>query len=207
MKKYLRFGEIPENEQSTNFIKMTFDENEKFTWALQTLGADTAFSKYVPENAKEPGVSVFEMGKDGMPVLHNMRQALSLASRIGNKIYELSGDQAGRGNDGEPLIKNICVIKSRRIATEKLANHIISFLVKNFMDVIPPKEEKEGDYEIYKFYKEYQININTGEKKECICGIIEEGFTKIPGHTYFCFCGWEFHFPIAGFDTSIGASK
>ena len=36
MKKYLRFGEIPKNERSINFLKMNFSQKEDFTLYKET---------------------------------------------------------------------------------------------------------------------------------------------------------------------------
>lgn len=201
-KKYLRFGEISQNERSINFLKLSFSENESFTYNLENYGIDKAI-QYVPKTALELGVSVFEMGENGLPVLHNMREVFSLAGRIGRKVFEVSGDEVGRGNDGEPLIVNINILKTRRIKEEKLVNHIISFLCSNFMHVIPPVTEYEGDYMIYEHYLRNQINIKTKEIKSILIGV-DNGFVKIPGHEYFTFAGWEFHFPMNGFDSSTG---
>ena len=152
------------------------------------------------KKAFEPGVSVFEMGQDGLPILRNMNQAASLACRIGYKIYQVTGNEVGTGHDGEPLIRNIRVEKSRRINDESLIHHILTFLSEHFMLVIPPDADykHEGEYKILQFYNEYQVNLSTGEIKERFFGP-DDGFVKIPGHTKFSFYGWEFHFPVDGF--------
>ena len=202
MKKYLRFGEIPKNERSINFLKMNFSQKDDFTWYKETHGIDEAM-QHVPEKALENGVSVFEMGKDGMPILHNMRECNSLACRIGYKIYQVTGDEVGHGNDGEPLIRSVVVEKSRRIKDSALIRHILSFMAQKFMLVIPPKEnyEPSEEYKIYHNFKEFQVNFDTNEVKERVFSP-DDGFTPILGHTYFGFCGWEFHFPVAGFDSN-----
>lgn len=201
MKKYLRFGEIPKNERSINFLKMNFSQKDDFSWYKEMFGMNEAM-KHVPEKALENGVSVFEMGKDGLPVLHNMRECNSLACRIGYKIYEVTGDEVGEGNDGEPLIKNIVVSKSRRIKNEVLIRHILTFLAGHFMLVVPPASDykHEGEYRIFKSYNDFQVNLSTGEVKKRISST-NPGFVAVPGHLHFGFCGWEFHFPIDGFDS------
>lgn len=213
MKKYLRFGEIPKNEKSINFLRMRIYQRENFSWDLEAFGSDVAYSK-LPEKVFEEGVSVFELNEDGLPKLDNMSMVIALALRIGDSIYEVTGDEVGRGNDDEPLIRNIQIIKKRRIKNAKLRRYILEFLCSKFMEVIPEKvnyEEidcEESDFDIHKFYIEYMINLKTGEKKECIAGLREEdGFIKIPQHKYFYYCGFEFHFPIDGFDISDRIKK
>ena len=202
--KYIRFGEIPKNEQSINFLKMTIDESESFSWALDALGADAAYSEYVPEKVLENGTSVFKIGKNGMPILENLRQANSLALRIGKPAYIVSGDEVGTGNDGEPLVQNIKIEKGKKFTEDELKEYILSFLSRNFILVIPPKKQiLENQCKIYEFYEEKQVNLKTGEIKDCLCGMAEPGFRKIPGHTYFMFCGWEFHFPANNFDANL----
>lgn len=204
MKKYIRFGGIPKNGKSINFIKMSFQEKASFSWALENLGEDAAYSEYVTEKALENGTSVFKIGKDGMPVLENLRQVNSLALRIGKPAYIVSGEEVGTGNDGEPLVQNIKVGKERRFTEDELKEYILSFLSCNFMLVIPPKKQiLENQYKIYEFYEEKQVNLKTGEIKDCLCGMAEPGFRKIPGHTYFVFCGWEFRCPVDGFDADL----
>lgn len=49
MKKYIRFGEIPPNERSVNFIKMTLDQVDAFSWAIGAMSAEEAYAEYVPK--------------------------------------------------------------------------------------------------------------------------------------------------------------
>lgn len=60
MKRYLRFGEIPENGKSVNFLKVTNDQNEDFSYLLRCGEVEAAFDM-VPEAAFEPGVSAFDL--------------------------------------------------------------------------------------------------------------------------------------------------
>lgn len=204
MKKYLRFGKIPRNEKSVDFLKMSFQQQEGFGWALENLGPDVAYSEYVPEKALENGVSVFDIDKKGLPILKNLRQANSLALRIGCASFIVSGNEAGTGCDGEPLITNSKIEKERKFTEEELKEYILSYLSHNFMLVVPPKKQiVENQYKIYEFYEEKQVNLKTGEIKDCLCGMVDLGFRKIPGHTYYVFCGWEFHFPADGFNAGL----
>ena len=188
MKKYLRFGEIPENGKSINFMRMRNYQREDFSWDLRAVGADAAYAK-LPEKVFEEGVSVFELNENGLPKLDNMILVIALASRIGDSIYEVTGDEVGRGNDDEPLIRNIQIIKKRRIKNAKLRRYILEFLCTKFMEVIPDKVNydkidcEENDVDIYKFYVTYMINLETGEKKEYIIGAqAEDGLIKMPEH-------------------------
>ena len=201
MKKYLRFGEIPKNEKSVNFLKLSVAEREDFSWTLENCGIDAAI-KNVSACAFENGVSVFEMGADGLPVIHGMKEAYSLAGRIGEKIYQLSGDEIGRGNDGEPIIKNIKIEKTRRIATEKLEKHILEFLATHFLLTIPTENagKKSDNYDIRKYGCENQINFSTGEVKFVGGSSANPGFVKMPYHEYYYFRGFQFYFPVPGFD-------
>lgn len=200
MGKYLRFGEIPKNEKSINFLKLTLQERKDFSWMLENCGIERTL-KEIPQSAFEEGVSVFEKGKDGLPVIHNMKVACSLAGRIGYKIYEVSGDEVGRGNDGEPLIRNVIVEKKRKIRNEELAEHVFKFLATNFMIAIPPSSEIDiSDYDISYFGYEKQVNFKTGEIKDTGGFEPDPGFIKAPYHSYVKFRGWEFHIPANGME-------
>lgn len=204
MKKYFRFGEIPNGERSIDFLKLSFEQREDFGWAMENLGTDAAYSEYVPEKALENGISVFDIARNGFPTLKNLRQANSLALRIGCAAFIVFGNESGTGCDGEPLIKDAKIEKERKFTEDELKKRILSYLSRNFMLVVPPKKQiPENQYKIYKFYEEKQVNLKTGEIKDCLCGMVDPGFQKIPGHTYFVFCGWEFHFPANNFNANL----
>lgn len=38
MNKYIRFGQIPKNGRSVNFMKMTFEQSEDFNYYLENFG-------------------------------------------------------------------------------------------------------------------------------------------------------------------------
>ena len=54
MKKYLRFGEIPKDEKSINFLKMSNQQKDDFSWAMNTFGIDEALNE-VPEKSFRAG--------------------------------------------------------------------------------------------------------------------------------------------------------
>ena len=208
MERYLRFGEIPPGNRSINFLKMKLSECKDFSWRLENYGADETFGKYVPENVLEEGISVFRMSDDGMPILDNMQITMSLASRIEKPIYELTGEEVGIGNDGEPLISNITEIERVYINQDVLANYIISVLARNFMKVTPPQEDDERNIDcIFEFYHEYQVNIKTGEMSKYFGILNGDGWIKIPGHLNFSYNGWTFEFPVPDFSIETGYRK
>lgn len=82
MEQYLRLKELPENEQSYNFIEKTL----------------------------ENGVSVFDI-VDDKPVLFNLQLITSFESRKYDQAYIVTGDRIGTGFDGEPLLKHVKIVR------------------------------------------------------------------------------------------------
>lgn len=103
----LRFVEIA--DRSINYLRLSFDENESFTYDLENFGYEEAVSN-LPENCFESGMSVFEMTNDRLPRLSNLMLISSLLARINAPVYEVEGTVIGRGNDGEPLLTDVMVI-------------------------------------------------------------------------------------------------
>ena len=118
MKKYLRFGEIPPNEKSINWIMASLDASHDFSYSLE-LG-DTYEEAYrfagIKEEWLEDGVSVFEF-KDGSLVFNDNLKA-DYEYRVAHieKSYIVTGDEVGRGKSGEPLLKNIKILKEVKIS-------------------------------------------------------------------------------------------
>ena len=112
MKRYMRYGEIPPNERSVNFRKLSLSNNSDFTWTMDNYGAKSAYDM-VPEKALEAGVSVFELDENDNPVIDSEELKSDLEFRINEKAicYLVTGDRVGTGVDGEPLIKNIKILK------------------------------------------------------------------------------------------------
>lgn len=129
-KRYLRFGEVPEDEKSVNFKKMPFSVNEDFGADVEFLGYKEAI-KNVPEKYKENGISVFEI-ENNLPKLQNLKLIYSLVARLDIPIFEVTGEEVGRGADGEPLLVNIRAVKRCRISKNTLVNLIIKIMCKNF---------------------------------------------------------------------------
>lgn len=161
--RYLRFGEIPKNGKSVNFLKLTNEQNEDFTYACEVGSYEKALAE-LPEEAFEAGLSVFEIDENGMPKLDNLQLVSSMLIRADAPIYEISGDVVGIGNDGEPLIEVEKVEKKRRISKEKLINHAVSTLCKNFKNAEFVGNSDDSECHLRSFYVEKKINIKTGEK-------------------------------------------
>lgn len=86
-KTYLRIGEIPKGERSANYVTGR------------------------PEN----GVSVYPIGSDGRPFVPNDWDENDVAdfhSRLvsSDRMYLVQGDEVGKGQGGEPLLKNVRIV-------------------------------------------------------------------------------------------------
>lgn len=109
---FIRFGEIPPGERSINFMKMSFAVNEDFTYECENFGAEFAYSR-VDEKYLECGVSVFEIDDNGKPIALNdgLKKALDFRLKEKCVCYLVDGDVVGYGHDGEPLLRNIKIIR------------------------------------------------------------------------------------------------
>lgn len=176
MGKYLRFGEIPISRKSINFLKMTNQQIEDFSDCLRMRYFKEAY-EYVPQDAYEPGLSVFEISSEGLPLIGSMRQIISLSVRLEEPKFIVTGEKVGEGNDSEPLI-NVESVKPIEIDKGKLIDLIQNTLRSNFSIVKYNKDEDFGTNKVHCFY--------IGEAPE------------------YCFNGWIFMNPKDGFDVSTG---
>ncbi len=151
--RYLRFGYLPKNGKSINFLKLTNSQNEDFTYSCEVSSYEEALAE-LPENCFENGLSVFEIDENGMPKLDSLQLVSSMLARIDSKVFEISGERVGTGNDGEPLIAVEKVEKKRRISKEKLINHAISTLCKNFKNAEFVGNLGNSDCQLHSFYVE-----------------------------------------------------
>lgn len=181
MEKFLRFGEIPKDELSYNFIT----------------------------NKKEIGVSVFKMCKDRMPIIETLNNAQDIAGRVDLPCYELTGDVVGVGFGGEPLLKNIQILKKRRISRDKFKNLILKFMFLHFR-----RCEKREDYSdvwnnISVHYHAFKINLLTGEKVDEFSEVDWDlkYVVKTPQAPTYSFAEWDFSEPILNFDTRLGVQS
>lgn len=101
---YVRFCKIPNDECSYNFMR----------------------------NRKEKGVSVFRADENGMPILENAEQAKSLWARLHRRHYLVTGDVVGTGQDGEPLLQNVKVIRRLHLDRSQLENLITATFERLF---------------------------------------------------------------------------
>lgn len=152
--RFIRFGGIPQNEKSINFLKMTNDQNDCFTYALNAYGYSEAL-KRVPECALESGVSCFEL-KNNAPVLDSIELLRSFCARIKDKCYIIEAEQVSTGNDGEPLVKNVQIVEEWQ-TTEKeraqLAHNILCAMFNN-IEKLP---EDSTDY-ILRGFTDWKTN-------------------------------------------------
>lgn len=141
---FIRFGEIPTEGRSINFRKLSFrqqsdiayflrhgDDIETAAWRI--FGAN---GEEEPEDLWEAGISCFKADENGLPIIENAAQAASLKARIGYTAYLIDGDVAALGQDDEPLLVNVKVIKKIEIAKEDL------------------EALTEGNEDAFEFYKE-----------------------------------------------------
>lgn len=200
--KYLRFGKIPKNGKSVNFLKLTNDQNEDFTYACEIGETEQAFAE-LPESAFEDGVSVFEMDESGMPRLDNLRLVSSMLSRIDYPLYEVEGDEVSRGNDGEPLI-SVLKAKESHIGREDLLLHAISVLCKSFKSSKFEGGVDGGSVRLGHFFVEEKTNVETGETVSIWQDVSGGVWVRKPPRTEYTVNGWVFSEPIDGFDVNLG---
>lgn len=127
---FLRLGEIPKNEKSINFLKMTNEQNENYTYILEECGYDEALS-FVPQNAFENGISCFCVEND-MPVLDSIELLRSFCARINDTGYIIEADKVGIGQDLEPLVKNVKTIKKWQATKQERVEIVHKILEKMF---------------------------------------------------------------------------
>lgn len=200
-KTYIRLGQIPTDGRSVNFLKMTSIQKYAFHDA-DIKGSDTRAD--IPEECKECGVSVFVAGKDCMPVFENLRQVSSFCCRYGSeKIYEVTGEEVGSGQDGDPLLSVVEIIKSRRISEEKARACVLSFMCRNFKCVQPGSDPDGSELGFFHFYEDEKINIITGERAPSFAFSGSE-WVKVPARDVYNVCGWTFSDPVTGLDTRLG---
>lgn len=100
-KYYIRFGEIPENERSCICINGEPFSEEK---GVSVYNAIKMFGKWrvvMPETLKVAQGNTYEM---------LLRQVLGCIE-FKRKVYLVKGNFVGLGEDKEPLIRNVKIIK------------------------------------------------------------------------------------------------
>ena len=202
--KYVRFGEIPKNGKSINFLKMTFQQLDDFKLFMDDGKMEKAFS-IVPEVAWECGISAFKADENNMPVLENLQQVSSLLSRLDCNAYILEGEQIGTGNDAEPLVKLSGEAEKIELNEEALVALVLDFLHSRFQNAVYSAADDEKNNSLNCFVVERKKNKKTGE----ITGRWDdvehpEDWTLIPSVREYCINGWTFTDPIEGFDIHMG---
>ena len=162
---YIRFGLIPKSGRSINYLKLSGNQRRDLTEMMEFSDKepeevlkdciDTFGWKKTLEDCLESGLSVFKADENGLPVIETFEQAESLAHRIGNKkIFRVSGQQIGVGQDGEPLI-SANHSEQITIADESLQNVIHEYLRSNF--TVTETEEADNPNSLYTF-TDYKTN-------------------------------------------------
>lgn len=205
--RYLRFGEIPKRGKSVNFLKLTNAQNEDFTYMCEIGEIERAFDECVPVDAYEDGLSVFEMDKNGMPILSNLQLITSLLARLDDAVYEMSGDEISKGNDGEPLISNAKIEKKRRISKAKMLDYVLTILLLNFKNAEYDKDSDFSENKLFHFRVGYKINKKTGEKVSIWDTTDGDDWIKMPEYTEYTLNGWTFSNPVDGFETKLGIKR
>lgn len=173
MKQYLRLKELPENEQSYNFVEKTL----------------------------ENGVSVFDI-VDDKPVLSNLQLITSFESREHDQAYVVTGDKIGTGFDGEPLLKNVSIVKKIELDFKALTFNAFR---ENFTKVEKSSEELPG---IARVYHEVFLNKKTGEIAEMRLSNLTI-WEELPeeGYWTYDYDGYTFSEPTNDFDIRLGFKR
>lgn len=156
-----RLGELPKNEKSINYMKLTADQRED-VWECSKDGGIDEQIDFLIENTRtwrgvnksdifHDGVSVFAC-ENKLPNIANIDQARSLSVRLDDVAYIVTGDLAGYGQDGEPLLKN-CTAEKAMTTTQDLINLLIGVLSGAYADVAGQRDDNEADC-IRTFYDE-----------------------------------------------------
>lgn len=199
-KKYIRFGEIPKCEKSVNFIKLSFDESAGFNYEIEQGNIGEAYD-LAPSDALEDGVSVFDCNGDSfLPVLSNLRLVKSLLARLDSAIYLVEGEEVGRGQDGEPLIRSVTIVKKRRIKKETLIDLVLEVLIKNFENAAFDASKEVDSCQIYEFGGRQRINKKTGERVSEYEEVTNPAeWVLSPLKVRYCWMGWTFSNPVKDF--------
>ena len=147
--KYLRFGKVPENGRSINWLALTPGQREDLTGSENPAKDILTYKRFARSWSRvnldevfEAGVSCFRQ-EDGLPVVTTIAEAISLAARIDGHmgdLFQVTGEEVGIGTDGEPLVK---VESSERIMYDK--NELVFCLIEQLKNHF---EEVSGEVEL-----------------------------------------------------------
>lgn len=190
---FIRFGAIPESGKSVNFMKLNFAQAEEFAQDLKFYGYESAI-RGIPGEALESGVSCFLADSENLPILENVKQANSLAIRIGASAYMVSGEIVGTGEDGEPLV-DVSSAEKIEISKETLIGVILSFLKKSYAKCAPAPTYS---LQISKSERNLEID-KLGNVKEYYT-FLDKGYKHLRTERSVTFAGCKFSEPITGSD-------
>nr|DAV18300.1 MAG TPA: hypothetical protein [Caudoviricetes sp.] len=174
MNEYLRLGEIPTNESSYNFLT----------------------------KCQEAGVSVFEY-VDSKPVLSNLQLVDSFSGRNDHKAYVVTGDVVGVGFDGEPLLKNVNIIREIELDFMAITLEVMNKSFKNVSGSLNEKHDK-----MHPFWIANLKNKKTGELKPDWNLVFDaKVWEKVPAFWEYSYAGFDFSNPIEGFNTKMGKER
>ena len=115
----------------------------------------------------------------------------------------MTGEEVGSGQDGEPLLSDVEIIKYRRISAEKARACVLSFMCRHFKCVQPGNDPESDELGFFHFYEDEKINIITGERAPSFA-VSGSEWVKVPGRDVYNVCGWTFYDPVPGLDTRLG---
>ena len=189
MKQYIRFGFIPENERSKNFLN---------------------------GGKLEAGVSVFDMDGD-VPLIQNDSQLENLSCRTveifrdksrnswfydsaedeaaKNAMHIVTGDEVGRGCAGEPLINSVNIVSEYKPSFEEINACMDRYLEETHNKRRDASDETEKSTGVYTHYETYCRCPDCHEvfaefSESCSCGKqMAEEINKVG---FYLFYGKEF---------------
>lgn len=160
---YFRFGKIPANEKSLNWFRLSFREQEDVGYSLK-CGDSLAYALRkagVDESRKdlfEDGVSVFKADENGLPIIENLQQLVSLAGRIGEIAYTMTGEEVGKGTDAEPVIRNVSNVKESTMTAAELEEIVVKTLEANYTRIEELDYISDDVYVVDGGYKDFAGN-------------------------------------------------
>lgn len=142
---YMRFGGgIPVGEQSVNWLALSNQFLDEYQYLLNTGDYEDVkkFYEMIPDYAFESGVSAWEVGSDGFPVIDNLQGLTTLANFAASDepLNIVSGDVVGKGNDNEPTLKNVKVLEESDLSREDIKKHVNEQMHLYF-------DEAEGEFD------------------------------------------------------------
>ena len=157
--KYVRFGEIPEDEESANFTKLSRDQLEDVSFYMRTEGLTPrqAMEKagVNPEGKFEHGVSSFFLDEEGLPKIETASQLKTFwghAHGIGTKLdlnekmFSYNGGQSGTGADREPIVRDLKGSKEYKLSGDDVLKVYEKTLNEHYGKKTPMTEEELAEY-------------------------------------------------------------